>query len=1279
MLSRGQTSVDIDLSAIPTTTHAESIRYWFDNDSKSLSTSTLLNGSYTIDVSSLLDGLHTIHYQIVDNNGMAASPYSAVFMKMTQTTESQGTAATLSYWFDDQSSVTTTSTVNGLMTLDVSSLLDGLHTIHYQIINKDGERSHIASAVFMKMNSIVNNNGETVTAKKLVYWFDDETESQNMDMADGVQMLDASHLLDGMHTLHYQVICSDGTITSTYSAIFMRMDVDIDDTVIAAKSLRYWFDDSKDVNTSEMLSGNHLLDVSTLHDGLHTIHYQVVDINGSVGSITSSIFMKMNMTKTEAPTSAKKQRFWFDNDKSTLLETDIAEGTQMLDASQLLMGLHTIHYQLVDEDGSVTTPYTALFMKVDNEKSDGKSEIISYMYWLNDNSSNNKKVKLDTPTHSYQLISLLPMHKESVRSSSFQFETKDGEPKIYAKNDLHIRFEDAAGYWADDSRSFVDYSVSESLTDLSDLQTSQTFNRPDINKIKWFKFDAAPGDTIAFRSSQATSLQVFAPSGKEIYSTMGDKSVVYGGAHTWEEGTYYVAVHDVTGSRPSITLDYMHMDRFDVVDQDVRVVGNGGCSTITFQGNGFNSLYSVDLKDSKGNIIVSENIGHESDAKTSVRFNFTNIPLGCYDAVFHFTEDDKIIKSLVEIEDAKKIEIQLETSYASTFLRGTANTYTIRITNTGNSTAYQVPLKLQLQADGGIKDISSINMSDNIPVIIPSFMEEDSVPQNIKEEIQHIIDSYDGMLHFMKFRDTSGDEFMEGYFALDLPPNRTYELSVTIKSSSRVILFTQIPSSWFFYAYNENSQNKAKRVLRESTFRDNACCSREHVECIVDVVVNGLDFASLGFPNLSLASCLASLGNTVFKTSYDIWCGEAPNKDAFGTGSFISGLVATAASCLPDRLDPQKWAAAYRFFYDIFSTGYSCATTLSPNITSDSKCPPDPPKPHPSTPVNSLDPNDIYGYLAPSGSKFIGEEVINIPYRIEFENDTTFATASAHTVIVKDTLDASKFDLASYKPTSIKIGDKDVQLNGNKTFVTTVDMRPAINTIAQVEGLYDAQKGIATWKFTSLDPMTMEETDDVMQGFLPVNFDGSGIGEVAFNIDRLANLADGTEINNKASIVFDSNDAIETPVWTNIIDAVPPISGVSKVEQMNDSIVRVHLDGYDKRSGTWKYALYVQYGKNTSWNQICETDTTCYDFRFYDNIDYGFCVVATDSAGNVEKKIIQRECSFVNGEDIVTEVITPSKETEVTINKAYDLSGRLIQEEGYRGVIIKNRKKSLRR
>jgi hypothetical protein len=273
-----------------------------------------------------------------------------------------------------------------------------------------------------------------------------------------------------------------------------------------------------------------------------------------------------------------------------------------------------------------------------------------------------------------------------------------------------------------------------------------------------------------------------------------------------------------------------------------------------------------------------------------------------------------------------------------------------------------------------------------------------------------------------------------------------------------------------------------------------------------------------------------------------------------------------------------------------------------------------------------MDPNDIFGYTAESGSKAVKDRLADVYYRIEFENDTTFATAAAHDIYLTDTLDAAKFDLSTFKLTRIKIGGKSAELSGDKNFVTTLDMRPEINAIAQVEGTFDEQKGIAKWHITSLDPMTMEPTDDVMQGVLPVNYDGSGIGEVSYDISLKPDLAHGTEVKNRAAIVFDTNDVIMTPTWTNIIDRIAPESHITDVQMLNDSTATVSIEASDELSGPWRYDVYVQYGSG-AWFKAAENvavDTTA-SVKIYEGMEHHFYCVVTDSAGNVEQKAAERE------------------------------------------------------
>ena len=1287
--------------------------YWFDYDSSPHESGKVIGQQFQIqpDVSHLAIGVHTLYVQVVDTAGVYSTPVGTMFFKVPDAT----TIDKLFYTIDTEETPTVLDFGDGSFTLDVSKYQPGFHRITLQVMDKQNGVSDVMPYMFYKVPQ--NNN-----LAEFRYWFDSDATVRTMPYGQGHYILDVAHLIPGFHFINYYVADGEENMTKIDNAGFFRLPV------ASNQKLHYWFagdtvatqvpdfQDGFIVDVTRLQEGfntiyfqlenngptdimiEHFIkipqtenggdmtlvciidgkvvgeekvsahggvvkcdmDVSNMEVGLHKAMFQLITPSGAGSSIAETYFIR---TLTNEDVASMQCSYTIDGFKHHVHKGTSTNGVFHFDlpVDDVEDGLHRIDYMLVAENGASTTQGSAWFFKTPV----GGNGITQYDYWLNDKSDVLQSVVLDEPKDPFQLIKLLPIPSEPIRSSCFHFEVKDEKPMMYAKNDIHFRFHDRTGRWVDESKQYVDYNTSAAITDASQLKSTQTFARPDENDIKWFKFEAAPGDTIGFKSSQATSLQVFAPSGNEILSTLGDKSVQYTGAHTWEDGTYYVAVHDVTGTKSNVTLDYMHMDKYDVVNQDVHVVGNGGCSTITFQGNGFRDLYAVDLKDSKGNIIESIDVGHESDATTTVTFDFTGTKLGKYNAVFHFTEEDKMVINCITVEEAKEIELATKVSFPSTFLRGTAVTYKVEISNLSNMTAYMVPLEMKLIVDN-IKNVQSVQFDGFLKTLVMpnSYDFEDLEPEDI-DDIRQIISNSNDLSQFIIYHDSiNGKDYGLSQVIMTLPPNSTQTFRVSIKSTVNVHFEAWTTNDWFPIAYKEASARRAKSMKAPS--RESMCCMKDKFECGAEIFAN---IAGAFMP--PGAGCLSSLSLTGLETAYDVWCSEGNSASERWNNylksegnSLASRLIQSAVTCITgfygarlkalreDRVMAAKLGStseverinaeiaacrtaqnsAIRSIYDGITTmilGGSCYkafTETKPN------CPPNPGGGggH-SSPVNSYDPNDIYGYIAPSGSMFVGDDVLNLPYRIEFENDTTFATSAAHKVVVKDTLDAKVFDLSTYQPTSIKIGDKSVQLKGDKAFVTTVDMRPEINTIAQVEGLYDEKKGIATWLFTSLDPMTMEPTDDIMQGFLPVNYDGSGIGEVAYNISRRAGLSDGTAISNKASIVFDINEPILTPTWVNTVDAVCPESRVTNVVQQNDSIATIYLEGDDTRSGVWKYDLYVQYGEGSSWIKFaeCSADSSYVDFHYYEGMDYGFCVLATDSAGNVEKKGLTREGTFV--------------------------------------------------
>lgn len=1122
IMARGQTGYEYE--------------YWFDNDRSTLQTGHSATASWQIeaDMSQLRETLHTIHVQVRDAEGVASVPVTRFFVKTVDRTAAQGR-----YWFDDDVEHTYVSAqIDGTFDLDVSALSEGFHTLHYQEIGAWGSVSATASRPFYKVYMPAMSSWRC--------WFDNDYSTlQSGNNLTETILLDVSQLLDGYHVVYIQVDGGADAASTPITRPFLKVP-----QVIGVDYLTCLFivDDQLYKQERVSASGGVVawnLDVSGLSQGLHRAYIEVVTPSGAATTAYNTYFIR---STTNAELGQMQCVYNIDGGEFQTTAGSISGQDYHfdLDVSALEDGLHRLTYMLNDGNGVSTKVQTQFFTKIPL----GGNGITQYEYWLNQNFETRHQVTLPERVNPYNLISLLPVETEPIRSSCFHFEIKDGQPMMYAKNDIYLRFYEATGRFADVAKQFVDYNVEQEVESVGVLQTTQTFPKVNENSVRWYTLEAEPGDTVAFCSSQATSIQLFAPSGDEVYKVSGAESVTYGGCHTWESGTYYLAVHDVTGSQSNMTLDYMHMDKYDVVDWDVRRVGNGGCSTITFKGNGFRDLYAVDLVVAPGDTIHSVDVSHDSDAETAVTFDFTGAELGEYNAVFHFTDEDKPVANVVTVEEAKEIDIETAVQYASSYLRGTKNPYHISLTNHGNMTAYEVPVIIGAfeETDGALSYIKVDGYS--LSKIYDAIWQE-NLSFALYDSLRYSSLEHGDMCYFIKEDSSTLDAGFPyaRYTSLfpSIPPNSTIRLTVSIMSSQSTIMHV-----WVANPEVTNSSTQRKRITKKQC--DNF--KKEHAKCVKNEIEN------------------------------------------FGQES--------GACEMKHGIPPS--------------------------------CNDDPPKK--SNPQPPSDPNDIYGYLSDARSKFITDSVAKVNYTIEFENDTAFAQASAHTIVIKDTLDSRYFDLKSFMPTGIKLGEHETFLderhdvkseNGVTNFVKTIDLRPAINAIAQVDGTYDQTKGIAQWTFQSLDPMSMEPTDDLMQGILPVNYNGtSGIGEVMFEIGVKPNKADGAEIPNRASIVFDYEEAIMTPTWTNIVDAVAPTSQVENTTMEKADTVTLHLTGEDARSGVWKYTVYVQDGENAPWREIGVTDTCVFDFAYEEGIDYGFCVLATDSAGNVEQKELAREAELRN-------------------------------------------------
>jgi hypothetical protein len=199
---------------------------------------------------------------------------------------------------------------------------------------------------------------------------------------------------------------------------------------------------------------------------------------------------------------------------------------------------------------------------------------------------------------------------------------------------------------------------------------------------------------------------------------------------------------------------------------------------------------------------------------------------------------------------------------------------------------------------------------------------------------------------------------------------------------------------------------------------------------------------------------------------------------------------------------------------------------------------------------DSHDPNDILGPVGFSDQRWVVPDA-NFDYTILFENDAR-AAASAQLITISQTLN-SKLDWSTFALGPIQFANHDVIVPAGLTvYHTQVDLRPeGTNLLVDIQASFDRDTGLAEWVFTGIDPATGELTEHVLDGFLPPNDPETHVGEgsVSYSITPKSDLPSNTEIASAATIVFDWNPPIDTPLWLNTLDSAAPVSRIDPLPE----------------------------------------------------------------------------------------------------------------------------------
>ena len=231
------------------------------------------------------------------------------------------------------------------------------------------------------------------------------------------------------------------------------------------------------------------------------------------------------------------------------------------------------------------------------------------------------------------------------------------------------------------------------------------------------------------------------------------------------------------------------------------------------------------------------------------------------------------------------------------------------------------------------------------------------------------------------------------------------------------------------------------------------------------------------------------------------------------------------------------------------------------------------------------------------------------------------ATAPAQQVVVTDQLDTTNLDLTTFTLGPISFGNDQVAPpSARQQFLTGVDLRPTQNIQVEIQANVNSSTGVATWKFSSIDPDTGQLTTNPLAGFLPPDITPpQGIGTIVFTVMPKGVIATNTASCNQASVVFDLNPALNTPTWCNTFDVTAPVSHVTALTATeSDPSFLVQWSGTDVGSGIATYSIFVS--DNGGPFTAFQTNTKAISATFSGQVghSYAFYSIATDLVGNIE-------------------------------------------------------------
>lgn len=652
--------------------------------------------------------------------------------------------------------------------------------------------------------------------------------------------------------------------------------------------------------------------------------------------------------------------------------------------------------------------------------------------------------------------------------------------------------------------------------------------------------------------------------------------------------------------------------------------GNAGDTTLTIQGAGFQSGASCQLTLSGNTITATSSTVSNNGTSVTCTFSLNGASTGNYDVTVtnpgsagSFTK-----QGAFTVQNAVGPNVWVNVTGRSAIRFNTATTFTISYGNTGDTDAVGVPIMVGVPQNVTLNLVSPVT---SFPAA--QYLDQSLIPATAPMNGETVLP----------------------LFIPRIPAGGSASFVVTLNAPSSTASFSISAYSWKPFGTSVSSVASALGTYQNGDFTIKANqlgaqtltrSVREIIrpmasgggvgldpaaaaKCIQDLTLLALQVAGQVFPPAQELQCGAQLAGYLGSALTTVINSSQPGYGAGDAGSDLSSLYANggqvALSCFKALAGATPAGMAANTILALLQAGLQGANAIK---DCQDAAKPQNPQGKPVSPIGAIDPNDKTGPLGDGSANRYIQGAKALTYNVAFENQPT-ATAPASQVIVTDQLDPTILDLSTLTLGTIQFGTNSITLPaGVNIYNTTYKLSPTLNV--RIAGSLDQNTGLLKWTFTSIDPSTGQPPTDPTVGFLPPDTDGiKGQGSVLFNVAPKQGQTTGTQITNIASVVFDSNAAINTPKWSNTLDVDAPASSIAPLPANENTTAQtttftVNWSGSDKGSGVATYDIYVSDngGSFSQWQRaVTATSAT---FTGTTGHTYGFYSIATDNAGNVE-------------------------------------------------------------